>query len=67
MTFTETATKTVAAPAKFNLITWFVRLDASFREASQLKDTEARNLKDMGITREQADTAFYRQFSENRH
>ncbi|MBL4872363.1 MAG: hypothetical protein JKY41_02945 [Rhodobacteraceae bacterium] len=67
MTFAETITKTVAAPVKFNLITWFVRLDASFREANQLKNTKARNLKDMGITRKQADTAFYRQFAETRH
>ena len=67
MTYTETATSTFAAPAKFNLIKWIIRLDASFREASQLRNTEDRNLKDMGITRKQANTAFYRQFAEKRY
>ena len=67
MTYTETATTTFATPAKFNLIKWLIRLDASFRETDQLNKTETRNLKDMGITRQQANTAFYRQFAEKRY
>ena len=66
MTYTETAT-TFITPTKFNLIKWLVRLDASFREANQLKRTEAHNLEDMGITRQQANTAFYRQFAEKQY
>ena len=64
MAYTETATNTFAAPAKFNLFSWILRLEASFREANKLKNTEARILKDMGITRQQANTAFYRQLAE---
>lgn len=67
MTYTETTTNTFSTPAKFNLIKWMLRLDASFREASQLKNAEGHNLKDMGLTRKQANTAFYRQFAEKRY
>ena len=66
MAHTETTTNTFASPAKFNLIQWLLRLDASFRDADQLRKTEKCNLKDMGITRQEANTTFYRQFSEKR-
>ena len=67
MTYVETAKTTFAAPVQFNLISWLVRLDTSYRESQQLRKTEGRNLKDMGITRQQANTAFYRQFAEKRY
>ncbi|MGE4610158.1 MAG: hypothetical protein AAED33_01935 [Paracoccaceae bacterium] len=66
MTYTETAT-TFATATKFNLIKRVLRLDASFREADQLKKTEARNLEDMGVMRQQANTGFHRQFAEKRY
>ena len=67
MAYTETTTNTFAALSKFSLINWLFRLDASFRDADQLKKTEAHNLEDMGITRQQANTAFYHQFAEKRY
>ena len=67
MAYTETTTNTFSAPAKFNLLKWLLRLDASFHEASKMKNAEEHNLKDMRITRQQANTAFYRQFAEKRY
>jgi uncharacterized protein YjiS (DUF1127 family) len=68
MTNTATATRTRPATfAKFNPIQWLLRLDAAYREADQLKKTEGHFLKDMGISREQADTVFYHRFGQNRY
>ena len=63
MAYIETTTNTFSAPVNFNPIKWLLRLDASFRDANHLKNTEDHNLNDMGITREQADVVFYRQFA----
>ncbi len=52
---------------KFNPIQWLLRLEAAYREAGQLKKTEGHVLDDMGMTRKQADTAFYQRFGQNRH
>ena len=67
MAYTETSTNTFSTPIKFNLLKWLFRLDASFRDADTLKKTEDRILKDVGITRQQANVAFYRQFAEKRY
>lgn len=67
MAYIETTKNTFSAPAKFNPIKWLLRLDASIRDANKLKNTEDHNLKDMGITRQQANVAFYRQFAEKRY
>jgi len=67
MAYTETTTNTFSAPVKFNPIKWLLRLDAAFRDADKLQKTEDHILKDMGITRRQADVAFYRQFAAKRY
>jgi hypothetical protein len=67
MAYIETTTNTFAAPAKFNLLKWLLRLGASFGDADRQNKTEDRILKDVGITRQQANVAFYRQFAEKRY
>ena len=52
---------------KINPIQWLLRLEAAYREHCKPKDTEDRLLEDMGITRRQANTAFYRQFGQYRY
>jgi uncharacterized protein YjiS (DUF1127 family) len=67
---TDIATATRTRPAtfiKFNPIRSLLRLAAAYREADQLKKTEGHFLEDMGISREQADTAFFQRFGQNRY
>jgi len=62
---TATPTYQPKSPS-FNPIQWLLGLERAYREAQQLKSTEDHNLKDMGITRREANAAFYTQYSENR-
>ena len=50
----------------FNPLKWLLRLEYAYRQAQQLKSTEDHHLRDMGISRRQANAAFYTQFKENR-
>ncbi len=52
---------------KSNPFQWLLRVDAAYREHCKLKETEDRLLEDMGITRRQANTAFYRRYGQNRY
>lgn len=61
------ATSRPAPSATFNPIKWLFRLEAAYRQAAQLKMTEDCHLEDMGITRQQADDAFYGRFGQNRY
>ncbi len=53
----------------FRPVQWIIKMNQAYRQKQQLKNTEDCYLKDMGITREQAndvsvaDLAFYRRFS----
>ncbi len=50
----------------FHPLQWLLRHDAAYREAQELKRTEDHHLADMGITRDEADTAFYSRFGQHR-
>lgn len=68
--YITTAPAAVTAPAttrEFNPIRWLLRLDAAYREADKLKKSEAHRLQDMGLTRDQANSAFYGRFGEHRY
>ena len=68
MTYTATTARTrPTAPAKFSPIQWLLHLEAAYREADQLKETEDHHLQDMGITRKQADSVFYGRFGQHRY
>ncbi len=61
--------ETPAFPAisrTLNPIMWLLNLDRAYREAQQLKSTADHHLKDMGITRREADASFYTLYSKNR-
>ncbi|MGR3292318.1 MAG: hypothetical protein ACU0C9_14180 [Paracoccaceae bacterium] len=66
-TSATTATTATAPTAVFNPFNWLVRLEAAFRQAEQLKSTEDHHLRDMGITRKQADAVFYGRFGQHRY
>jgi uncharacterized protein YjiS (DUF1127 family) len=51
----------------FNPIKWLLALERAYRDSQKLKATEDHHLLDMGITRRQANAAFYTRFSENRY
>lgn len=62
-----TATQSRTAPtATFAPIKWLFAIDAAYRQSCDLKKAGIRQLKDMGITREQANQPFLQQFSQNR-
>jgi len=64
----STASSIRPAPfAIFNPILWLFRLEAAYRQAALLKKTERCHLDDMGISREQADPAFYGRFGQHRY
>lgn len=63
---TETPTFTIKNNT-FDPIQWLLRFERAYREAQQLKSTENHHLKDMGITRREADAVFLTRYSQNRH
>lgn len=67
MTYLETSRTRPAAVATFNPIKWLLRLEADYREADKLKKADDTRLQDMGLTRKQADTAFYGRFGQSRY
>lgn len=54
---------TATRPAKTNIflaiLNWIARKDAAYREAQKLSRMSDERLDDMGMTREQANAAFY--------
>jgi len=67
MTYANTATTAPVTASTFNPIQWLLRLEATYREADKLKNTEDHHLLDMGITRKQADAIFYGRFGQHRY
>ena len=67
MTHATTAPTAPITTSKFNPIQWLFRLEAAYRQADALKNAEDHHLLDMGLTRKQADTAFYGRFGQNRY
>ncbi len=64
---TKTETPTFPAGSRsFNPIKWLLDLDRAYREARQMKSTAEHHLKDMGITRREADASFHTLYSKNR-
>ena len=63
MTSTFTLNPTVAIRPRRSLaarlLTMIVKADARYRQASKLNAASDENLADMGLTRSQADAAFY--------
>jgi len=47
----------------FDPIKWLVKLNNAYCQWQQLKATGSVHLKDMGISREQANQSFYRHFA----
>lgn len=47
----------------FGPIKWLVKLNNAYCQWLQLKATESGHLKDMGISRAQANQSFYRHFA----
>ena len=47
----------------FDPIKWLVKLNNAYCQWQQLKATESVHLKDMGISRAQANQSFYRHFA----
>lgn len=66
---TITFTNSIAKPRRFNLnpLRWWLRLDAAYRQHHALKQATPEQLDDMGISFEQANIAFYRQFANTKH
>lgn len=62
---TQTTTARPAAhrarrtPIWLRALNWLADRDAAYRASHKLRDQPDERLDDMGITREQADTAFY--------
>ena len=49
-----------------SLLGWLVEANRNYRESVKLKNMPDERLYDMGISREEADTAFLRRFSGRR-
>ncbi|MFQ5623676.1 MAG: hypothetical protein ACE5FS_09805 [Paracoccaceae bacterium] len=62
---TQAARKTITLPriSRPHPLRWLMRLDAAYRQHQALKSATPGQLDDMGISREDADIAFYRQFT----
>ena len=60
---TETARPARRFAPFSRLIAWLVARDAAYRAACNLAEMSDEHLADMGITREEADTAFLRRFA----
>tara|TARA_R110002051_G_scaffold129972_2_gene203724 strand:+ start:5739 stop:5942 length:204 start_codon:yes stop_codon:yes gene_type:complete len=67
MAYIETLRTRPAAPKTFNPIKWLLKLDADYRQADKLNKTSEDQLRDMGLTRKQADTVFYGRFGQDRN
>jgi hypothetical protein len=67
MAYLEASLTRPAAPASFNPIKWLLRLEADYRQADMLRKAVGDRLDDMGMTRKQADTAFYGRFGKHRY
>ncbi len=64
MTVAAKSTRTAQSPRSFawsfkDLMNWVVEKDQTYRQARKLADMPDERLKDMGMTRRDADTAFY--------
>jgi len=57
------ARKAARTPLWLHALNWLADRDAMHRAAHDLRNMPDEQLKDMGITREEADTNFYRQGS----
>ena len=64
-TITKTAATTTRHP-RFSPLHWLMRLDAAYRQHHALKQATSEQLDDMGISRDDADTAFFRQFASKK-
>jgi len=66
MTITAQMTTTVATSIA-TALTWIVDRNAAYRQAHKLQSASHAQLKDMGMTRAEADTAFYTRSRGHRH
>lgn len=67
MTYMDTPTTRPVAQKTFNPIKWLFHLEADYRQARTLEAADETQLQDMGLTREQSNTAFYGRFGQNRY
>jgi len=67
MTTIATNTTIHTNKSRFNIIKWFLDLDAAYRDAWKLENADERLLNDMGIKRDRsADQVFLSQLGANR-
>jgi len=59
----------IAPPPLVRLLNWFAEHDRRFREKQRLNNLPIERLADMGMTRKDADSAFYqtRDCAEDKH
>lgn len=65
MTTTQASRARPAPRQTLNPIKWLLRLDADYRQAIHLKNADKERLDDMGLTREQANLAFFQRLGQN--